>query len=704
MNRPEQIHYAPGTGLAVVRRSVAVLLPSGDEELALRCHRALDGENPVEDVLALLLGHGLYAAPSFAIACLADASSGAVARFVVRGTHRIVVAAGGQEQTLSEVRGVADRDHTGVEWARLDAGDNSDSDVMGLPLADGVVRAGTILLRPGWAADEAGQAEVAPADEAQSESAATAPGLWMPSAATWAVATTGETSTAPESTTAETQDDEGAPAAGQLDGAATPGAGNDADTGIEAPLAADPESPDEHAQDDGAPIDSGGGGDPWSDNGSPAWVDSDPAEAAVAQSSAFVWGDEEQPSATDGSGDVAEPGTDRGPGVEGESGVDSDSGVDDGEPAVDGGSFGVDDWGVPTPGEPWSAYPDEAGQSDVLEAQASRADQGDVENHEDPEAAEGLESRASVDLVDVPASAETPGPDGGHDAPGPVVTTSGPLPEASGWINLAKPPAEFFTPLGRILRLFAAIPNRAPGERVAVDGWGWSPRAAEGPASPEVQEPASQWRQSEPVHSAFIDSIPAPPAPGRPSFAWDDDVDGETVLRPDPDLDDLDLTVAQVGSAADVPGQMVWAARCPAGHLTFAHQAHCRVCRQVVPPQEPVQMPRPTLGRLVISTGQVVDLDRDVFLGRAPRVPDDYSGPEPHTIRLVDPSVEVSSQHLQVSLDHWIVSVTDLRSTNGTEVVHEDGRRTTLSPDVPVTIDPGTKVILAGTIDLLYEA
>lgn len=115
-------------------------------------------------------------------------------------------------------------------------------------------------------------------------------------------------------------------------------------------------------------------------------------------------------------------------------------------------------------------------------------------------------------------------------------------------------------------------------------------------------------------------------------------------------------------------------------------------------------MPRPTLGRLVISTGQVVDLDRDVFLGRAPRVPDDYAGPEPHTIRLVDPSVEVSSQHLQVSLDHWIVSVTDLRSTNGTEVVHEDGRRTTLSPDVPVTIDPGTKVILAGTIDLLYEA
>lgn len=97
-------------------------------------------------------------------------------------------------------------------------------------------------------------------------------------------------------------------------------------------------------------------------------------------------------------------------------------------------------------------------------------------------------------------------------------------------------------------------------------------------------------------------------------------------------------------------------------------------------------------------------LDRDVFLGRAPRVPADFEGDQPHLLRLVDPSLEVSGQHLHVSLDYWVVSVTDLGSTNGTEVIYADGQRLTLTPHVAVPVDPGTTIVLAGTINVLFEA
>ncbi len=117
MNQPEPIRYLPGTGLAVVRGGVAVLLAGGDRALAARCHAALGDSDPVEGVLALLLGHGLYAAPSFAIARLGEPGDATPARFVVRGTQRVVVTADGSVSTYTERRGVADRDCAGVESA-----------------------------------------------------------------------------------------------------------------------------------------------------------------------------------------------------------------------------------------------------------------------------------------------------------------------------------------------------------------------------------------------------------------------------------------------------------------------------------------------------------------------------------------------------------------------------------------------------------
>ncbi len=148
----------------------------------------------------------------------------------------------------------------------------------------------------------------------------------------------------------------------------------------------------------------------------------------------------------------------------------------------------------------------------------------------------------------------------------------------------------------------------------------------------------------------------------------------------------------------------VQAARCSAGHLSPAHAEVCRVCGVRMPlPPEPFWTARPVLGRLVFSNGDVVTLDRGLVLGRAPRIPDGHTGDQPNLVKLNDPTNEVSSQHLEVRLDHWYVLVVDLGSTNGTEVRLPGQDPMRLRPGTPLPIEPGTVVNLAEVLRFVFE-
>jgi hypothetical protein len=122
-----------------------------------------------------------------------------------------------------------------------------------------------------------------------------------------------------------------------------------------------------------------------------------------------------------------------------------------------------------------------------------------------------------------------------------------------------------------------------------------------------------------------------------------------------------------------------------------------------VPQQQPVEIPRPTLGQLRLSTGGVVTLDRPAILGRAPRVPSSYQGEQPNLVQLVDPGKDVSGQHLEVSLDYWNVVVRDLGSTNGTDVILPGEMPVALRANDPVIIEPGTRVVLGGAVSFVFE-
>ena len=184
----------------------------------------------------------------------------------------------------------------------------------------------------------------------------------------------------------------------------------------------------------------------------------------------------------------------------------------------------------------------------------------------------------------------------------------------------------------------------------------------------------------------------------------------------EPDLaapDETGLTVKR----GNLPGPPSWAAPppdrigpavpaliCPAGHVNPPSEPRCRRCGSALPP-DPVVVPRPVLGVLRLSAGDVISLDRGVVMGRSPKA--DFPGAEgeerPHVVRLPSEVSGISRTHLRVTLDGWHVLVTDLNSTNGTMVTLPGREAEQLRPGQPMPITPGTVVTLANGIDFRYE-
>lgn len=219
----------------------------------------------------------------------------------------------------------------------------------------------------------------------------------------------------------------------------------------------------------------------------------------------------------------------------------------------------------------------------------------------------------------------------------------------------------------------ASAPVAAPAPTPAAPAPGPAPAPSPAPAPPAP--PANPQPESGQI-------APSPPAPGESGS---------------------DRTVNRSALMGLPPVVMVVAARCADGHLSPAYAGSCRVCGGTIPQQQPVEIPRPVLGQLRLSTGGVVSLDRAAILGRNPRIPTGYAGEQPNLVRLSDPDKDVSGQHLEVSLDYWNVMVCDLGSTNGTEVILPGAMPVVLRPNDPVIIEPGTRVVMAGSISFVFE-
>ncbi len=153
----------------------------------------------------------------------------------------------------------------------------------------------------------------------------------------------------------------------------------------------------------------------------------------------------------------------------------------------------------------------------------------------------------------------------------------------------------------------------------------------------------------------------------------------------------------------DVLGPTVVAVRCGQGHLSPVHAGVCRVCGAPLATQQPIEAHRPPLGILRLPQGGTITLDRGAILGRNPHVPAGYVGEQPNLVKIPDPNRDLSSQHVEIRLDAWLVTVKDLESTNGTEVVLPGQPPVLLRPHDPMTLEPGSKIVLSGICEISFE-
>jgi hypothetical protein len=126
------------------------------------------------------------------------------------------------------------------------------------------------------------------------------------------------------------------------------------------------------------------------------------------------------------------------------------------------------------------------------------------------------------------------------------------------------------------------------------------------------------------------------------------------------------------------------------------------------PPGIPGQPPAPDVtvpvARLVISNGDVVDVDRAIVIGRAPEARRFNDTEQPRLVTVPSPHLEVSSTHIEVrpgsGADHGTAVVTDLGSTNGTVLVQPGLGPEDLAPGVAVQLIPGALIDLGDGVTI----
>lgn len=252
-------------------------------------------------------------------------------------------------------------------------------------------------------------------------------------------------------------------------------------------------------------------------------------------------------------------------------------------------------------------------------------------------------------------------------------------------------------------------------------------------AEPESTEPESTEPETDELDVSEV--AVSEPAPAEPELTDSEPiatVDGSTLLptevtiapvsdepedADDSELDPLDelfgATVHSVPSVAAPTAPPLPTPPPGAGDHDGAtiSAAELRALRQ----QPPVDNDAPTevlpvlpavpgaTGRIRVSTGQVVALDRTVIIGRRPRSTRASGENLPHLIAVESPQQDISRSHLEIRPEGDTVVVIDLRTTNGSTLLRPGADPMRLHPGEQTLVLTGDVVDLGDGVTVAFE-
>ena len=280
---------------------------------------------------------------------------------------------------------------------------------------------------------------------------------------------------------------------------------------------------------------------------------------------------------------------------------------------------------------------------------------------------------------------------------------------------------------------------RPPEEDEEEDEGAGAPAGADAPVAPPTAEPGGALNAGEldhaddrPRHDPPAGLAPTGfpptefpptefPPTGVPQTELDDDVDGSTVMSsaiadlravasPAPPFGAVPggagAVPAVTGPAfapAPVPGRPTILARtCTSGHQNPPHRDDCSVCGQRLM-GEARQVPRPSLGVMVVSSGPRITLDRPVVVGRRPRSPRSAGDDLPRLVTVPSPEHDISRSHVEIRLEGWHVLVSDMSTTNGTTLLRSGQPPVRLHPGEPVLVVSSDVLDIGDGVTLTFE-
>lgn len=108
-------------------------------------------------------------------------------------------------------------------------------------------------------------------------------------------------------------------------------------------------------------------------------------------------------------------------------------------------------------------------------------------------------------------------------------------------------------------------------------------------------------------------------------------------------------------------------------------------------------------GRIRVSTGQVVELDRTVIIGRRPRSTRASGDSMPHLVAVESPQQDISRSHLEVRPESGSVVVIDLHTTNGSTLLRPGADPVRLHPGEQTLVLTGDVVDLGDGVTVAFE-
>lgn len=231
--------------------------------------------------------------------------------------------------------------------------------------------------------------------------------------------------------------------------------------------------------------------------------------------------------------------------------------------------------------------------------------------------------------------------------------------------------------------------------------------ASESEGDPEPGQQQEAEPEPQPDSGVASSSQPEPEA-GAASFHGDDSAIAQTLIPADLTL--APMSEGDVPPSSDLPGL----GDHDGATISAAELRRLRSQQGLTtePPTAGPDAPTAVLpvvdssvvhGVARLSTGQVIELDRTVIIGRRPRSTRVSGDSMPHLVAVDSPQQDISRSHLEIRPEGDSVVVIDLRTTNGSTLLRPGADPVRLHPGEHTLVLSGDVVDLGDGVTVAFE-